>query len=471
MPGDAAYMGLLPWLVDSYAAAIRHLPPAPSGSADRGVRLVGSLLESLRCCMEAASSGGDAASWSTAVTASATVLRAAHRCELLGAGAGVQEALSSHLALVMGQFEQLNAPEAGGACCHLFSSLSGVDVRVLEAHVQDVWHALWLGHRHDARGAESAACDLISAYGDVRQVLPLLRAFTDAAASPHAAQHGAHLAELSCAASVTAAWSAAAAMLPASRVPEALASVGECLACALNANVLGSTAAQAAERLPSLVDALVSLVAGLAVTSTTAPAAGEAAAALQTQIGSLHASLDASGSAASQASAACLVRVSLAVCSLAHFCCDSAGCSEEAEAAVACVAKCDALLDSATTGFLKRKQQHRSAWLHYELARAAVLRTAWAARGADEPRHRAAVAQLQQLVVVDRLRPEGSVLSWDGALSSLDTTRLPCAFVQLLTESASIWCASFQPHLRASGTDLCPSPGCRLWTRRTVPPF
>ena len=162
MPGDAAYMGLLPWLVDSYAAAIRHLPPAPSGSADRGVRLVGSLLASLRCCMEAASSGGDAASWSTAVTASATVLRAAHRCELLGAGAGVQEALSSHLALVMGQFEQLNAPEAGGACCHLFSSLSDVDVRVCRRPMCRMcgmpcgWATVTT-----QRGAESAARDAV----------------------------------------------------------------------------------------------------------------------------------------------------------------------------------------------------------------------------------------------------------------------------------------------------------------------
>jgi hypothetical protein len=445
-------MGLLPWLVDSYAAAIRHLPPASSGSADRGVRLVASLLASLRRCMAAASSGGDAASWSAAVTASAAVLRAAHRCELLGAGAGVQEALSSHVAVVMGQFEQLNTPEAGGACCRLFSSLSGVDVRVLEAHMQDVWHVLWVGHRHDARGAKSAACDVIAAYGDVRQVLPLLRAFTDAAASPRAVQHGGHLAELSCAASVTAAWCAAAAMLPASRVPAALASVGECLACALCAEV--GSAAQAAERLPSLADALASLVAGLAVASTTAPAAGEAAASLQTQIGNLHASLDAGGSAASQASAACLVRVSLAVCSLAHSCCDSAGCSEEAEAAITCVAESDALFGPATAGFMKRKQQHRTAWLHYELARAAVLRAAWAARGADETRHRAAVAQMQQLIVIDRLRPEGSVLSWDGALSSLDTTRLPCAFVQLLTEAASTWCASLLPRLCAAETDL-----------------
>ena len=163
--GDAAYMCLLPWLVGSYAAAIRHLPPAPNGSADRGVRLVASLLASLRRCMDTASSSGDAASWSAAVAASAAVLRAAHRCELLGAGAGVQEALSAHVALVMGQLEQLNTPEAASACCQLVSSLSGVDVRVLEAHMQDVWHALWLGHRHDACGAESAACDVVAAYG------------------------------------------------------------------------------------------------------------------------------------------------------------------------------------------------------------------------------------------------------------------------------------------------------------------
>jgi hypothetical protein len=83
-------------------------------------------------------------------------------CKLHGAGAGVQEAISSHVVLVLRQFEQHTMPEASGACCELFFSPSDVDLRLqctggASAGRTCAAMSCWCGPFKTQRGAESAA--------------------------------------------------------------------------------------------------------------------------------------------------------------------------------------------------------------------------------------------------------------------------------------------------------------------------
>jgi hypothetical protein len=216
-------------------------------------RVVTTMLSSLQGCMTDACNASDATLWSTAAAASAELVRAAHRCELLGGSVDVQEALASHIAVAVKQLEQLDRMlSAASACNQMFVALADVDVRVLEPHLQGVWHALWASHRHDVAGAGRAACDVISAYGDIRQVPALLRAFTEALTSAQAAQQGGQIAAMSCAAAISAAWCAAATKVPAAQTPSVLVVVQECLNVAQEAGVLGGRQALS----PCLADTL-----------------------------------------------------------------------------------------------------------------------------------------------------------------------------------------------------------------------
>ena len=438
--GDAAFMHLLPWLIDCYSSAMKSLTSA-SAHQGRSARVVTTMLSSLQGCMTDACNASDATLWSTAAAASAELVRAAHRCELLGGSVDVQEALASHIAVAVKQLEQLDRMlSAASACNQMFVALADVDVRVLEPHLQGMWHALWASHRHDVAGAGRAACDVISAYGDIRQVPALLRAFTEALTSAQAAQQGGQIAAMSCAAAISAAWCAAATKVPAAQTPSVLVVVQECLNVAQEAGVLGGRQASTATMLPCLADALASVIAGLPVTPAATTAVGEAAAVLQEQVNQLHAVFG--DRIECRGSVACVLRISIAICSLAHSCCDNAGDADEARGASACITACGDLFTSTTSRFLADVMTNNTPWLHYELARAAVLQATWAGRAADEGLLGVSITQVEKVMPIEVLQSANFQHVWDGTLPSLDTTAAAVAIWQLLTETTSSWCVS-----------------------------
>jgi hypothetical protein len=80
--------------------------------------------------MTDACNASDATLWTTAAAASAELVRAAHRRELLGGRVDVQEALASHIAVAVKQLDRM--PSAASACSHMFVALADVDIRLLE---------------------------------------------------------------------------------------------------------------------------------------------------------------------------------------------------------------------------------------------------------------------------------------------------------------------------------------------------
>lgn len=310
---------------------------APAPLLGRGPLLLQVLLSALQAAMRTACAHPDVPAWCAAGAASADVLAAAHRADMLPGLSDAASPLAAHISLMLQQCVELqSAPAAAAAACRVVCSLVDADVRLLEPHLQALWHAIWAGGAQEGGPCEAATCCIILAYGDTRQLATLLPAV---AAALCTLPGGCDARPVMCAPAVAAAWSVAAARLPAAQVPSVLQSIGECLAQGAQAQLLGGGSVRACALLPALAETLAAALAGMDVTPAAAAATGLAVAALQARIEALLrvAGGAAAELAAGQASRAMLLRLSSLARALAQHCAAQAGGGEEEAGARACI--------------------------------------------------------------------------------------------------------------------------------------
>jgi hypothetical protein len=417
---------------------------APAPLLGRGPLLLQVLLSALQAAMRTACAHADVPAWCAAGAASADVLAAAHRADMLPGLSDAASPLAAHISLMLQQCVELqSAPAAAAAACRVVCSLVDADVRLLEPHLQALWHAIWAGGAQEGGPCEAAACCIILAYGDTRQLATLLPAV---AAALCTLPGGCDARPVMCAPAVAAAWSVAAARLPAAQVPSVLQSIGECLAQGAQAQLLGGGSVRACALLPALAETLAAALAGMDVTPAAAAATGLAVAALQARIEALLrvAGGAAAELAAGQASRAMLLRLSSLARALAQHCAAQAGGGEEEAGARACILAADDMAARLTEQLLLQPASALAPWLHLEASRAAMLRAVWADRLGDAaaPLRAGALGHLQRLVQFEALQGSPSVAGWDGVLSTVDDGSLSCALWQLCTEHLSTWCVA-----------------------------
>jgi hypothetical protein len=149
----------------------------------------------------------DSKAWGSTVAASCDLLRVAHR---LGVLAHVHvsnspETLPTHLSLVLQQCSVLGSTLASASAAALVGPLIDIDTRLVAVHLRPMWRAVWLGSASSPEPCRAAACNLIAAFGDTRQ-LDLLLLETSAAMRNSLAGESAGMAAVMCASDVAAAW-------------------------------------------------------------------------------------------------------------------------------------------------------------------------------------------------------------------------------------------------------------------------
>jgi hypothetical protein len=274
----------------------------------------------------------------------------------------------------MAQHRALGGTQPASAASALFCSLLDVDVRIAGPHVADAWRAAWLGRAHAHRESVAAACSLVAAFGEIRQLDALLRETTASLATCLTSADcdtasGANAVLTSPA--VVAAWSAAAARLPAAQAVLVVQAVSNSIEQAESSGLFGD-GAQAL--LAALTETLAAMLAGLHATDATAVVLGRALLALQSRMTTLSSGCDArsAASAAAQARSAMLLRLCTSSCWLAQDCIAQA--AENADATACCVT---ALQTAASVAAGAACATTVSPWLQLERVRAAAARLVW----------------------------------------------------------------------------------------------
>jgi hypothetical protein len=115
------------------------------------------------------------------------------------------ETLPTHLSLVLQQCSVLGSTLASASAAALVGPLIDIDTRLVAMHLRPMWRAVWLGSAISPEPCRAAACNLIAAFGDTRQ-LDLLLLETSAAMRNSLAGESAGMAAVMCASDVAAAW-------------------------------------------------------------------------------------------------------------------------------------------------------------------------------------------------------------------------------------------------------------------------
>ena len=413
--GEASYVSLLPWLLSCVATLSAGGAAPQAGPGSHSFALLCALLSALEESMTDACARSDAGAWCSSVAAAGGLLGDAHRLGVLVHVADSPEALPAHLSLVLQQCSTLESSLASASAASLLAPLIDIDTRLVALHLQPAWRAVWLGSASAPEPCRAAACNLIAAFGDTRQ-LDVLLAEAAAAMRSSRPSETAGLATVMCSPDVAAAWFAASARAPAAQVSLIVQAVSSCLVQAVSAQVSGD---QTMSQLSPLAETLASTLSGVCVTPATAPAVSLAAAALQARIDEMAVPLSALEPAV-QPAAAILIRIASVNCQLSRHCAETAGVAADVAAAAGTFQRLCCARDAAIP---------LAPWLRLELSRFALR---WMPGPAAE--------HAFELLTLPFLRADAGS-SWDGTVSTVCADTLPCAIWSLCTEHTHVWCA------------------------------
>jgi hypothetical protein len=214
----------------------------------------------------------------------------------------------------MHQCEEQGCSSVSAATASLLCSLLDADTRLIDPHIVDAWRAIWAGSTCSPPGSKEAACRLIAAYGDTRQLEALLLSLTTAILSlpDEPGEEEAGMRALMCSPAILSAWSAAAARLPVAQVCVVVEAVAHCTQRSLL--LKNGVASVLLGRLAPLGGSLATVLAGVCVLQSSALSVARAERALQTL---LDAQAREAGSEAQHA-AAFLLHLSAAICARRH---------------------------------------------------------------------------------------------------------------------------------------------------------
>jgi hypothetical protein len=418
--GDQGVLTLLPWVLKAFSVAV---------PGQHNCRLFCALLHSLEESMTQACAEGCVSVWCSSVAAVQRLLTCAYLVSALSA-AGVSDILSAHIRLALDQCCQQSTPQASTAASLLLCSFLDVDTRLVDPHTADAWRLSWVGCEHAPAASQEAACRLISAYADTRQLDRLLLTATSSICtlSMSSDHELAGMRATMGSPAVIAAWSAAAARLPSAQCVLVVHAVEQCARCALELEPKRSLSL-----LGPLAEMQAAVLAGVAVLPPTASAVAFAALSLQSQLNAQPILED------SQPLCAFRLHLATTIWRLADECLVQAGGSQVCDDALACRRAASALAMRDESRWAAEKGI--APWLHLELARAALMRISLLTESDEHDDDDAYTAQrcCERWLAVSEAH---CAASWDGITSTISRAALPCALWHLCTEFARLWCVS-----------------------------